>query len=50
MQQRLLEQDELKSVVGLLKKAGYDIEDLYAILISQFLVDLDDLKKVIQAA
>lgn len=49
MQQRLLDKNELRKVVSLLKKTGCDIEDIYSILVNQFLVDLDDLKKVIQA-
>ncbi len=49
MQQRLLDQSELKKVITLLKKKGCDLEDLYQILCSQFLVDLDDVKKIVQA-
>jgi hypothetical protein len=49
MQQRLLDKSELKKVICLLEKTGCDIEDLYRILCSQFLVDLDDVKKIVQA-
>lgn len=50
MQQRLLDKTELKKVISLLRKKGCDVEDLYRILCSQFLVDLDDVKKIIQTS
>jgi hypothetical protein len=50
MQQRLLDKSELKKVISLLKRNGCDIDDLYRILCTQFLVDLDDVKKIITAS
>ena len=50
MQQRLLDEIQLRTVVWLLKQKGCDIEEIYRRIVLDFLVDLDDLKRVVKSA